>query len=93
MKRKASAWSLPEPFPHLQAYVDFGLILGSGSKNVSHNIKNQKHGSQVDTEHVNAPSLSPPQTDLMQESSLNPLVNVVNVVFYQSHGRERNLWV
>lgn len=41
MKRKTSAWSLPEPFPHLQAYVDFGLNLGSDSKNVLHNIKNQ----------------------------------------------------
>lgn len=28
-------------FPHLQAYVDFGLILYSSSKNVLHTTKNQ----------------------------------------------------
>lgn len=40
----------PWTFPHLQAYVDFGLILGASSKNVLHTIKNQNTENQRMTE-------------------------------------------
>lgn len=37
-------------FPHLQAYVDFGLILVPSPKNVLHTFKKPKHWDQDDAE-------------------------------------------